>query len=125
MNVVDTSGWIEYFVDGPNAGFFAEAASDTGGLIVPTISLHEVFKWILEKRGESEAIMAVALMQQGTVVELTTHLALEAARVSATLGIPMADSIILATSRASDATLWTQDADFAAVEGVRYVERAG
>ena len=125
MNVVDTSGWIEYFIDGPNAGFFAEAASDTDELIVPTISLYEVFKWILQKRGESEAIMAVALMQQGTVVELTTHLALEAARVSATLGIPMADSIILATSRASDATLWTQDSDFAAVEGVRYVERAG
>ena len=125
MNVVDTSGWIEYFIDGPNAGFFAVAASDTGDLIVPTISLYEVFKWILQRRGESEAIMAVALMQQGTVVELTTNLALEAARVSATLGIPMADSIILATSRASDATLWTQDADFAAVEGVRYVERAG
>jgi predicted nucleic acid-binding protein len=125
VNVVDSSGWIEYFIDGPNAGFFAEAASATGELIVPTISVYEVFKWILQKRGESEAIMAAALMQQATVVELTAHLALEAARVSTALGIPMADSIILATARASGATLWTQDADFAAVEGVRYVARAG
>ncbi len=101
MNVVDTSGWIEYFVAGPNADFFATALSDTDELVVPMISVYEVFKWVLQKRGESEAVMAVALMQQASVVDLSTHLALEAARVSATLGIPMADSVILTTARAS------------------------
>ena len=62
-------------------------------------------------------------MQQATVVELTAPLALEAARTSVTLGLPMAGSIILATARSSEATLWTQDADFASIEGVRYIAK--
>jgi predicted nucleic acid-binding protein len=124
VNVVDTSGWIEYFTAGPNSGTFAEPLAKTDELVVPTLSIYEVFKWVLQKRGESEAVMAVALMQQGSVADLTTHLALEAAKTSASLSIPMADSIILATARACGATLWTQDADFEAVEGVRYVARA-
>jgi predicted nucleic acid-binding protein len=123
VNVVDTSGWIEYFTAGPNASHFAPLLADTDSLIVPTINIYEVFKWVLQKHGESEAVMAVALMQQGMVVDLSIHLALEAARTSVTLGIPMAGSIILATARISGATLWTQDADFATVEGVRYVAR--
>jgi predicted nucleic acid-binding protein len=123
VNVVDTSGWIEYFTAGPNASGFAPPLADTDSLIVPTISIYEVYKWVLQKYDESEAVMAVALMQQGTVVDLSVHLALEAARTSVTLGMPMADAIILATARSSDATLWTQDADFAAVEDVRYVAR--
>ena len=124
MNVVDSSGWLEFFAGGPNAGFFAEVFSKTDELVVPTVSIYEVFKWVLRERGESEAVMAVALMQQGNVVELSVHLSLEAARTSASLGLPMADSIILATARSADATLWTLDVDFAKVDGVRYVQRA-
>ena len=123
MNVVDSSGWLEYFAAGPNADFFAGAVEATDELIVPTVSVYEVFKRVSQQRGEGDALQAVALMQQGEVVGLSIHLALEAARTSVEFGIPMADSIILATARSSDATLWTQDADFAAVEGVSYVAR--
>lgn len=121
MNVVDSCGWLEYFADGPNADFFAAALEDTDALIVPTVAIYEVCKRVLVQRSEGEAIQAVALMQQGTVQELTTHLALEAARLSASLALPMADSIMLATAVARGATLWTQDSHFANVSGVRYV----
>jgi predicted nucleic acid-binding protein len=125
VNVVDSSGWLEYFAAGPNADFFAAAVETTDELIVPTVSVYEVFKRVSQQRGEGDALQAVALMQQGDVVDLSIHLALEATRVSMALGIPMADSIILATAQSSDATLWTQDADFADVDGVRYVARRG
>jgi predicted nucleic acid-binding protein len=121
VNVVDSSAWLEYFAAGPNADVFADAVEATGELVVPTVSVYEVFKRVLQQRGEGDALQAVALMQQGSVAELTTPIALEAARTSAALGIPMADSIILATARAFEATLWTQDADFAEIEGVKYV----
>ena len=125
MNVVDSSGWLEYFAAGPNADFFAAAVEATDELIVPTVSVYEVFKRVSQQRGEGDALQAVALMQQGDVVDLSIHLALEAARTSMALGIPMADSIILATAQSSDATLWTQDADFAEIDGVRYVATRG
>jgi predicted nucleic acid-binding protein len=123
MNVVDSSGWLEYFADGPNAAFFAKAIEATADLVVPTVSLYEVFKRVLQQRSEGEALQAVAVMQQGRIVELSGTLALAAARLSVDLGIPMADSIMLATARAWEATLWTQDADFDAVLGVRYVAK--
>jgi toxin FitB len=123
MNVVDSSGWLEYFVSGPNADFFAPAIEDLAELVVPTISLYEVFKRVLQQRGESEALEAVATMQQGTVVALDAGLTLMAGRLSADWRLPLADSVMLATARAFDATLWTQDADFAGIEGVRYVEK--
>ena len=121
MNVVDSSGWLEYFAGGPNADFFASAVEATDELVVPTVSLYEVFKRVLQQRGEGDALQAIALMQQGSVVELTPPIALDAARTSAALGLPMADSIILVTARAHQATLWTQDSDFEGIEGVRYI----
>ena len=123
MNVVDSSGWLEYFAEGPNAGFFASAIEATDELVVPTVSVYEVFKRVCQQRGEGDALQAVALMQQGEVVGLSIHLALEAARASVELGIPMADSMILATARSFDAMLWTQDADFADLECVRYIAK--
>jgi predicted nucleic acid-binding protein len=120
MNVVDSSGWLEYFADGPNAGFFAPAAEDLDHLVVPTISLYEVFKRVLQQSTEGAALQAIAIMEQGQMVDLTPPLALRAATLSAQLKLPMADSIILATARAHGATLWTQDSDFEHVEGVRY-----
>ena len=122
MNVVDSSGWLEYFADGPNAGFFASAIEKPVALVVPTVSIYEVFKRVLQQRGDDDALQAAAVMQQGQVVELSGRLALAAARLSFDLAIPMADSIMLATARASNATLWTQDADFQGVPGVRYTK---
>ena len=123
MNVVDSSGWLEYFAAGPNADFFAEAVEATDELIVPTVSLYEVFKRVLQQRGEGDALQAIALMQQGAVIELTSPIALDAARTSAALGLPMADSIILATARANDAILWTQDEHFKGLAGVKYIKK--
>lgn len=125
MNAVDSSGWLEYFADGPNAGFFAKPIEKTEELVVPTVSIYEVFKRVLQQRGEGDALQAVAVMRQGRLIELSEAIALAAARVSAEVGLPMADSIMLASANAFDATLWTQDADFERVPGVRYVAKRG
>jgi len=121
MNLVDSSGWLEYFADAENARFFAPIIIKTNELIVPTISLYEVFKRILQERSKEEALKAAAWMAQGQLVDLNMTLALEAAKISSDLKLPMADSIILATARAYKATLWTQDADFEGIEGVQYI----
>jgi predicted nucleic acid-binding protein len=123
MNVVDSSGWLEYFADGSNADFFAPPIESVSELVVPSISIYEVFKKVLEERGESEGFQAVATMQQGKVVDLDATLALRAAKISAELKLPMADSVMLATAQVHEATLWTQDADFEGMEGVEYVEK--
>jgi predicted nucleic acid-binding protein len=120
MNVVDSSAWLEYFANGPNARFFAKPIEDTERLVVPSVSLYEVFKRVLQQRDESQSLQAVAVMQQGTVAELSSTIALDAARLSVDLELPMTDSIMLATARVYDATLWTQDADFEDIEGVKY-----
>jgi predicted nucleic acid-binding protein len=123
MNVVDSSGWLEYFADGPNADFFAPAIENTAELIVPTLSLYEVFKRVLQQRGEGDALQAVAIMIQGTTVVLDMDLALRAAKLSVDLKLPMADSVMLATAQSQRAILWTQDVDFQDMEGVRYTAR--
>jgi len=124
MNVVDSSGWLEYFVDGPNAAVFARPIVATGLLIVPVLSIFEVFKRVMTQRGEDVALEAIAMMRQGKVVPLDDTLALDAARLSVQHRLPMADSIILATAMAHRATLWTQDADFEDVPAVRYVRKS-
>jgi len=120
VNVVDSSAWLAYFGDGPNAGEFADAVADADHLIVPTITLFEVFERIRVQRDLDAALYAVAHMQRGRVVDLDAHLAIAAAELSAESGLPMADSVILATARAAGAVLWTQDADFAGLDGVEY-----
>jgi toxin FitB len=123
LNVVDSSGWLEFFADGANAGFFAKAIIDTDHLVVPTLSLLEVFKHVLRERGENAALQAVAHMRQGKVVALDADLALAAAHLGLALKLPLADSVILATARRHSATLWTQDSDFDGIENVRYVAK--
>ena len=123
MNVVDSSGWLEYFADGENAEFFSAAIENLEELVVPAVSIYEVFRRVLQQRGEGAALQAVALMAQGTVVELDMRIALEAARLSDKESLPMADSIMLATARLYDATLWTQDSDFEKFEDVRYIRK--
>ncbi len=120
MNIVDSSGWLEYFVDGPNAKHFSSPLKDTASLVVPVVSIYEVFKVVLRESGENEAIQAIAAMHKGTVVDLTAKLAIAASRLSLQHGLPMADSIILATAQAFEATIWTQDSDFKRISGVKY-----
>lgn len=120
MNLVDSSGWLAYFADEPNARHFSAPLADPDALIVPTITLYEVFKVILREAGENQAIQAVAAMQQGRTVDLSPPLAIAASRLSLQHQIPMADSIILATAQAFDALVWTQDSDFKDLEKVKY-----
>ena len=112
MNVVDSSGWLEFFADGPNVSVFRVPIVNTSELIVPAISIYEVYKRLLQQIDKDSALRAVSLMKMGQVVELNASLALDAADISVDLKIPMADSIILATARQYNATLWTQDSDF-------------
>lgn len=125
MNVIDSSGWLEYFINGSNADFFARVIENTDEVLVPTISLFEVFKRVLIEKNRNDALEAVAIMKDGHVVDLDDSLALVAAELSYELKLPMADSIILATARANGATLWTQDAHFKGMEGVKYIEKKG
>lgn len=121
MNVVDSSGWIEYFTDGPNASFFADPIEDTENLVVPSMCLLEVFRWVLRRRDETAALEAIATMRQGEVVDLGGEVALLAGRFGVELGLPPADSVIYATAQRSGATTWTQDSDFKELSEVRFV----
>jgi predicted nucleic acid-binding protein len=123
VNLVDSCGWLEYFADGPNARFFASPVEDVKHLLVPSICVLEVFKRVLLQRGEDAALQAVALMLQGVTVDLNAPIAVAAAKISFERNLPLADSVILATARHYHAIVWTQDADFLGIDGVRYVEK--
>ena len=120
MNVVDSSAWMEYFADGPNAGFFSSAIEDPKKLVVPSVCLYEVFKAILRQAGKKEALEKTASMRQGKVIDLTAPLALQAGALSLKHQLAMADSIVLATAFAHKAVVWTQDADFESLPSVRF-----
>jgi predicted nucleic acid-binding protein len=123
MNVIDSSGWLEYFIGGKNANFFAPVIEDTENVIVPTTSIFEVFKRTLVEKGRDDALEAVAMMYDGKIIDLDREIALIAAELSFELKLPMADSIILATARTNDAILWTQDEHFKGLAGVKYVKK--
>lgn len=120
MNIIDSSGWLEYFSDGPKADHYLSPLKDTSSLIVPVITIYEVFKVVLRESTENEAFQAVAAMQKGKVIDLTFNIAINASKLSLKHNLPMADSIILATAHAYQCVLWTQDSDFRAIEGVNY-----
>jgi len=120
MNLVDSSGWLEYFADGRNANYFAPVLEDTENLIVSTINIYEVFKRVLQQRGEDSALKAVALMHQAGVVDVTSPIAMDAVKLSTDLKLPMADSLILATTRSCGAILWTQDAHFVGLPNIKF-----
>ncbi|HEX5340847.1 MAG TPA: type II toxin-antitoxin system VapC family toxin [Gammaproteobacteria bacterium] len=124
MNVVDSSAWLEFFADGPNAAHFVRPITDVTHLVVPSITILEVFKRVLQQRDENAALRAAAAMRQGRVAELDVEIALAAAKLGHVLKLPLADSVIFATSQAWNAVLWTQDADFKNLEGVRYFPKA-
>ncbi len=120
MNIVDSSGWLAYFADEPNAQYFLAPLSDSALLVVQTVTIYEVFKVILRESGENEALQAVVAMQKGTVVDINTPLTIAASKLSLEHNLPMADSIILATAQEFKAILWTQDSDFKNMRNVKY-----
>ena len=120
MNIVDSSGWLAYFADEPNAKHFFTPLKDTASLVIPAVTIYEVFKVVLRESGEDEALQAVVAMRKGSVVDLTSSLAISASKISLENGIPMADSIIIATAKEYDATIWTQDSDFKSLNKVKY-----
>ena len=121
--IVDSSGWLEFFADGPNAAVFAVPLADAAQLFVPVITIHEVFKVVMRQRSEHDALQAIALMRQGTVIDINETIALESAKLSLKYKTPMADSMILATAIQYNAELWTQDVDFINIPGVKYIPK--
>ncbi len=120
MNVVDSSAWLEYFADGPNADFFANAIERPDQMLVPSITLLEVFKRVCQQRDESAALQCVAVMQQGQIVELDVVHALRAATLGIRYKLPLADSIVYATAVIGEAVVWTQDADLDGLPDVQF-----
>lgn len=119
MNVVDSSGWLEYFANSAASDFFARSIEATSSLIVPTICLYEVTKVVRRQRGNQPADEVAALMTQAQVIDLTPELAL----LASTYPLPLADSIIYATAQKYRATLWTQDEYFKGLPGVRLLAK--
>lgn len=122
-NIIDSSAWLEYFADGKNAGYFEKAIENVKNLIVPSITIYEVFKKILLERGENSALEIIAHMKLGRVIELDLNLTMFAARLSVENKLAMADSIILATARHHNATIWTMDSDFENVAEAKYFRK--
>jgi len=123
MNLVDSCGWLEYLADGKNASFFAPAIENTEELLVPTLCILEVFKRVLQQRGEDAALQAAALMQQGQVIDLDSGTAVTAAKIGHDIKLPLADAVIVAAARIHHAIIWTQDSDLKDVEGVKFVKK--
>ncbi len=123
MNLVDLSAWLEYFAAGRHAGQFAAAIEDIDHLLVPTIVLVEVTRRVIQQRGEDAALQVAAMLHQGQVVALDSGIALSAAQLGVAHKLPLADSIIYATARQYQATVWTMDAHFADLPGVRYTPK--
>ena len=119
LNVVDSSAWLEYLADTPHAKLFAVAIEDADNLVVPVIVLYEVCKKVRRERGEDAVLQVAGAMESGRIVGIDARLALEASR----LDMPMADSLIYAATLMTGATLWTQDADFAGLDSVRYFKK--
>ncbi|MEW6615364.1 MAG: type II toxin-antitoxin system VapC family toxin [Thermodesulfobacteriota bacterium] len=120
MNIVDSSGWLEYFSGGPNSDNFSTPLQDSSSLIVPVITIYEVFKVVLRESSENEALQVVAAMQKGTIIDLTTSIAMNASKLSIQYRLPMADSIILSTAQSYGCLIWTQDSDFENLPDVKF-----
>ena len=120
MNIVDSSGWLAYFAGEPNARHFLTPLNDAAKLVVPTVTIYEVFKVILRESCEDDALQAIIAMQKGMVVDLRVSLAITASKLSLEYNLPMADSIILATAQEFKAIIWTQDSDFKGISNVKY-----
>jgi len=125
MNVVDSSAWLSYFASDSNSAVFAEPIEKLSELLVPSITITEVFKNVLRQRGEEAALIVTAHMEQGKVVPLNSELAKDAAKIGVLHKLPLADSIIFATAQKFSAVVWTQDSDFEGLANVKYIAKKG
>ncbi len=125
MNVVDASGWLEYFTDGPDAAFFAQTLQEVDQLIVPTVTILDVFRHVYRHGDEGDALQAAAAMQQGKVVNLDTTVALSAGRLGVQHGLSPAAGVVLAAARKHEGRVWTLEEELRSVEGVKYRPRTG
>lgn len=125
MIVIDSSGWIEFFADGPHAEEFAARLRNPASVLTPTIAVYEVYKWIKRERSEEDALQAVAAMKRTRIVELREELALTAADLSLSHGLAMANSMMLAVARANNAQLATTDSGFEGIDGVIVFSKKG
>ena len=123
MIVVDSSGWVEFFTDGPLADEYAKRLRNLSAVVTPVIVLYEVYKRLKRDLSEDDAVIAVSAMQRTRIVAITQELALTAADVSLAHDLAMADALILATANAYRAELVTSDADFAGIESVTYLPK--
>ena len=123
MHIVDTSGWLEYFADSPQARHFAAAVEDTEHLLVPAVIVYEVFKKVALAFDENRALQAIGQLKQGRVVNVDEAIAIYAGKLSLEKKLPMADALIYATAVMHDATVYTQDAHFEGLAQVRYFRR--
>lgn len=123
MNLIDSSVWLEYFAAGPQASAFSGVIERIERVLVPTIVLLEVTRRVMQQRDEDSALQVAAMLHQGQVVPLDSGITLSAAHYGVAHKLPLADSIIYATGRQSNATIWTMDAHLAGLPGVRYVAK--
>ena len=120
--LMDSSGWIEFFTDGPLADRYTAYLTPRYQLITPTIVLYEVYKKIKRERGEETALLFAGRLNATQVVHLTESIALLAADLSLRHGLAMADAIVYATAKDQEAEVITGDADLKDLPGVVYVK---
>ena len=123
MNLVDSSGWLEYFTDSKNAKYFAPVIENKDELIISVINLYEVYKKVMSAKSEKSANEACSVMMQAKVIDLDASLSLSASKISCKYKIPMADSLIYITAQFNDAIVWTQDYDFIDLPGVKFIKK--
>jgi predicted nucleic acid-binding protein len=123
MNLVDSSGWLEYFIEGINAEEFSKVIENTDKLIVTPINIYEVYKKISQEKNIETAFLAIGAMNQGKIINIDNEIALNAAQLSIEFKLAMADSLILSCAYYSNAILWTQDSDFKDIPGVKFIKK--
>jgi len=123
MKLVDSSGWLEFFTDGPLAAAYTPHLKDLREVVTPTVVLYEVYKVIKRQRSEEEALVSAAQMGKTRLVPLTDTIALTAADVSLAHNLAMADAIVYATALTEGAKLFTSDTDLASLPGVTYLKK--
>jgi predicted nucleic acid-binding protein len=123
VRVIDSSGWLEWFADGPLAGQYQRFLEKPREILLPAIVVYEVYKILKRERGEEMALLALGQMQQSEVVVLDATLALHAADLSLRRGLAMADAIVYATARMHDGELVTSDADLKGLDGVVFLPK--
>ncbi|HEX7557274.1 MAG TPA: type II toxin-antitoxin system VapC family toxin [Leptolinea sp.] len=120
MNLIDSSGWFEYFINSSNARHFVPVIENMDELIISPLNFFEIYKRVQREFGADEANRAVGFLKNARVVDISTSIALAAAELSKIHHLHMADSFLLATAQSEDAVLWTMDSHFKDIPGVQY-----